>query len=711
MKKYAEEGQAKDNSELEYYYFQNLCFLIRDWDDKDHEHGLDGGQQYLDELRQKMKLTGQLDKTFQEMKCFLIPYPGQAIRESYEPGVEGFLPAKNLDGKFKKNLEKLFCFLFEKLVDVKRLRNCPLTGESFLHLCCELNKLLKSSNLLEPLSTMKVFASVETSITCKELVDSCKNKMDSLKDKVVSKKELQNILDKLEKDSAKELRDIYNFPYEDVKAEQELFLKRDIQALYPHYESEVSTREIEVRRHFEELLEKCFTVFKEKIEKEIEVAKMEAKESFKKECPEVPFLSDEYEEKLQLKMEKIFEKEKEVEKDEQTQSHSLQNKLNAEEISTTKKKELDATFIPLDKIDEVSDDKGFLGRGSFGTIRLAFTDGHGAVAIKRFNTTGTRTKIDDENSKMIETVRNYKMAAHENLVRLHGYSKWPDAQIGIVMEYMPGRNLDDFLFAKKKDGNYKISRIPAVIQLRICDDVASGIAFLHYGFSKNLRMTHGDLKPENVLLTTDLRCKVSDLDGAHLATCTEAQTTKKKQENIIHTCLYSAPERLRGSTCRTSKAMDVYSYSLICYIVITRVLPFPETWQREDLVANVANGHYRPSLDKVKCVKKDFRRNDAEIIDLLCQEMVKCWQEQPEKRPTISEVRDIFHRKFAAADQSEVAADVAEITREMDIKIPDRSQYKFKSNTEENMSISKPAISDTKQSRLIYDQDNSLDYC
>ena len=66
---------------------------------------------------------------------------------------------------------------------------------------------------------------------------------------------------------------------------------------------------------------------------------------------------------------------------------------------------------------------------------------------------------------------------------------------------MQGESLHDLLLSKKKD-EFIVRYIPEAFCLRICCDISSGVSYLHFAFSDQ-RITHGDLKPRNVLLTSD----------------------------------------------------------------------------------------------------------------------------------------------------------------------------------------------------------------
>ncbi|XP_076804555.1 uncharacterized protein LOC143448627 isoform X2 [Clavelina lepadiformis] len=354
-----------------------------------------------------------------------------------------------------------------------------------------------------------------------------------------------------------------------------------------------------------------------------------------------------------------------------------ENQNLKDEISQMKQDEknkiLISTFIPSDKIFAVKGEEGFLGRGGFGCVRLGFTDPHGPVAIKCITVVGSRDSIKQTHDRIMEEIRHTKLSSNINVVRVEGYTHWPGAA-AIVVEYMPGGDLHTFLTGRGRHG-YEIPSIPAVIRLRFCADVTSGITFLHFGFFSDQRLTHGDLKSQNVLLTTDLRCKVSDFGGASFATSTNADPALGNQRSEF-TAVYASPERLLNPGLRTSKKMDVYSTSMIIHEVVTRKPPFDVRMSRQDLISHVAHLGNRPSLEGVEELKQSLNdEEDVNIISLMQEEMVRCWSQHPEDRPSIMEVRDKFVGALLRKDQSIIAQHVADITKRIKIKIPDRREF------------------------------------
>ncbi|XP_076823432.1 uncharacterized protein LOC143469567 [Clavelina lepadiformis] len=378
--------------------------------------------------------------------------------------------------------------------------------------------------------------------------------------------------------------------------------------------------------------------------------------------------------KIERERFKEFNRTKRELNQEKEKVRSLQDHINR-----LKTKDKMGPFWPPEKIKCILSREGLLGKGGFGSVRLAFVGAHGAVAIKCLALTGARQDIEAAESKIKAEIEMLRKASHKNVVRTFGYTRWPDA-LGILMEYMAGGSLYTLLLGKKRNGYYQVPHLPGLILLRICTDVACGVAFLHHDFESK-RMTHGDLKPHNVLLTADLQCKIADFGGADLATCTTTSTlglingTGTSHE---YTPMYSAPERLENTTARPRKAMDVYSTGLIFHAALSREAPFPRHMKRNEIVRFVCNGN-RPEVDMIeRHIERLDDEDEVEIFELIQDEMKKCWRQEPKERPTMAEVKENLQRLLSSQDMEMIRKDVDEIMQYMKISAKTISAQQYR---------------------------------
>src|SRR5262249_26790631 len=87
---------------------------------------------------------------------------------------------------------------------------------------------------------------------------------------------------------------------------------------------------------------------------------------------------------------------------------------------------------------------------------------------------------------------------HPNIVQILAVSRdTASAQYYIVMEFVEGGNLRDFLAIRKK--------LEPVEALRLLEDAASGLAYAY-----SLGVSHRDIKPTNILISTQGAAKLVD---------------------------------------------------------------------------------------------------------------------------------------------------------------------------------------------------------
>ncbi len=125
----------------------------------------------------------------------------------------------------------------------------------------------------------------------------------------------------------------------------------------------------------------------------------------------------------------------------------------------------------------------------------------------------------------------------------------------IVMEYVEGRTLKEYI----EDNGMLSWQETAEYAAQIC----SALDKAH----KN-GIIHRDIKPQNIILTTDGILKVTDF-GIARATSNE---TKNMGESTMGSVHYFSPEQARGGY--TDAKSDIYSLGIVMYELVTGVLPF-----------------------------------------------------------------------------------------------------------------------------------------
>jgi len=196
--------------------------------------------------------------------------------------------------------------------------------------------------------------------------------------------------------------------------------------------------------------------------------------------------------------------------------------------------------------------------------------------------------------------------SHPNIVNVYDVGDEKGVYY-IVMELVGGITLKDYINKKGK-----LSVREAV---SIAIQVSMGLEAAH-----NNNIIHRDIKPQNIMISTDGKVKVTDFGIARAAS---ANTISSNVMGSVH---YSSPEQARGGYSDVKS--DIYSLGITMYEMVTGRVPFDgETTVaiaikhlQEEMVAPSAYAPDIPySVEQIifKCTQKSSDRRYASIDELL----------------------------------------------------------------------------------------------
>ncbi|KAF5446931.1 hypothetical protein F2P56_032525, partial [Juglans regia] len=280
-----------------------------------------------------------------------------------------------------------------------------------------------------------------------------------------------------------------------------------------------------------------------------------------------------------------------------------------------------------------------IGEGGFGCVYRGVVtvpgDGTDApaskmeVAIKQLNRNGLQG-----HKEWINEVNFLGVVKHPNLVKLVGYCAEDDErgiQRLLVYELMRKKSLEDHLLARVP------SPLPWITRLKIAQDAARGLAYLHE--EMDFQLIFRDFKTSNILLDEDFNAKLSDFGLARQGPC---EGLSHVSTTVVGTVGYAAPEYVQ--TGRLTAKSDVWSFGVVVYELITgrraveRNLPRSEQklleWVRP-YVSDSKKFHLivDPRIEGQYCIKS------AQKLASLAN---KCLMKQPKCRPKMSEVVEIL---------------------------------------------------------------------
>ncbi|KAI3755981.1 hypothetical protein L1987_55792 [Smallanthus sonchifolius] len=254
-----------------------------------------------------------------------------------------------------------------------------------------------------------------------------------------------------------------------------------------------------------------------------------------------------------------------------------------------------------------------LGSGTFGTVyhgKWRGTD----VAIKRIKKSCFAGRSSEQERLTNEFWREADILSklhHPNVVAFYGVVRdGPGGTLATVTEFMVDGSLRRVLLRKDRHLDHRKKLIIAM-------DAAFGMEYLH---SKNI--VHFDIKCDNLLVNmkdpSRPICKVGDFG-----------LSKIKRNTLVSggvrgTLPWMAPELLNGSSNKVSEKVDVFSFGIVLWEILTCEEPYANMHYGA-IIGGIVNNTLRPPIPK-GC--------DGEWRRL----MEQCWAPNPMVRPSFTEI-------------------------------------------------------------------------
>ncbi|XP_010417624.1 PREDICTED: uncharacterized protein LOC104703316 [Camelina sativa] len=289
--------------------------------------------------------------------------------------------------------------------------------------------------------------------------------------------------------------------------------------------------------------------------------------------------------------------------------------------------EFDYSGLQIIKNEDLEELKE-LGSGTFGTVYHGKWRGSD-VAIKRIKKScfaGRSSEQERLTGEFWGEAEILSKLHHPNVVAFYGVVKdGPGGTLATVTEYMVDGSLRHVLVRKDR-------HLDRRKRLIIAMDAAFGMEYLH---SKNT--VHFDLKCDNLLVNlkdpSRPICKVGDFG-----------LSKIKRNTLVSggvrgTLPWMAPELLNGSSSKVSEKVDVFSFGIVLWEILTGEEPYANMHYGA-IIGGIVNNTLRPTIP-------GFCDDEWRTL------MEECWAPNPIARPSFTEIAGRLRVMSSAATSTQ----------------------------------------------------------
>ena len=257
-----------------------------------------------------------------------------------------------------------------------------------------------------------------------------------------------------------------------------------------------------------------------------------------------------------------------------------------------------------------------LGRGSYAAV-VEIEYRRLKCAGKKIHQALSQQGLTYSLRRFAEECRLLSQMRHPNVVQFIGvYFESQVATPILVMEFLP-TNLSSCI------DEYGI--LPKEINYSILHDVSLGLSYLH---NQTPPIIHRDLSANNVLLTSNMTAKISDLGVARIVNLTPLQMSRMTE--TPGTPSYMPPEVMVADP-KYDTSVDIFSYGIMMIHVFSGKWPHPKIGQTR----TEANGRLVPVSEAER--REEYLR-DIGQKHLLMDLILRCVSNHPPQRGNASKI-------------------------------------------------------------------------
>lgn len=264
-----------------------------------------------------------------------------------------------------------------------------------------------------------------------------------------------------------------------------------------------------------------------------------------------------------------------------------------------------------------------LGKSTFCNVYKGILDDNTLVAVKTYS---VFSYDEDLRNSISTSITIMSKIAHRYIIKLLGHCSDADHLPILIYEYAAKGSLNDILYSKED--------FPLELRLKIAVKTAEALEFLHSSAFCVIR--HGNIKPSNILLDSNLMPKVAGFTSSRRIAENNNDQVASMEFTHIH---YMDPIHIQSGHFTVKN--DVYSFGVVLFELISRKKPVYHCHDKNRrLIPEFIRAYETAKSGKAMFDEGIMAEEDIAVLEEIGRLAMECVSLEIDGRPTMKEVAE-----------------------------------------------------------------------